>query len=265
MSTPEKDKKTKWHSPIYRGFQLDLRGENLKFQDNISLSDEALEIDAVITKGENVKVEKDIAAIFRGSNICEFKSETDYFSVNDYSKVFGYTGLYCAFRNVSMTDVTITIVVTKYPRNLVKFLEQERGLRVQGQGNGIHYILGDIYPVQILKTNNLSDDNLFLKNLRSNLTTIEMKKTLQALENAGVADKRDAYLACIIKSNWEIFREVINMMPELKERFLETAEQDGWLRDRDLEKAKKLIMRGYSVEDVAEAMELPVEMLKTSV
>ena len=253
MAAHDKEKTTKWHSPIYRGLQLDLRGNTLQFEDNVSLSEEALKIDAVVIKDADVQVEKDIGEIFKGHNICEFKSETDYFSIADYSKVIGYASLYSAFKNVLMTDITITIVVTKYPQKLVSFLENDRCLKVQDRGNGIHYIIGDIYPAQILETKKLSDDNLFLKNLRSNLTNTEMKKTLQALEKAGIVDKRDVYLACIIESNWEIFREVMKMIPELKERFLETAEEDGWLdewgRKRDIERARE-IARGLKQDNV---------------
>ena len=39
-----KENKTKWHAPIYRGLQLDLRENALQFEDNISLSAESLEI-----------------------------------------------------------------------------------------------------------------------------------------------------------------------------------------------------------------------------
>ena len=265
----KKEKKTKWHSPIYRGLQLDLRGNSLQFEDNISLSEEALEIDAVVIKDANIEVANDIGTIFKGHNICEFKSVTDYFSIADYSKVIGYASLYSAFKNILITDISITIIVTKYPQKLVKFLENERGLKVQDQGNGIHYIIGDIYPVQILETKKLSDDNLFLKNLRNNLTGAEMKQTHQALDEAGVVDKRDVYLACIIDSNLEVFREVMNVVPEFKERFLEMAEEDGWLVDRDIEKAKTIARNflrfGRPIEEVAVATELPIEMVKTLV
>ena len=47
------NKTTKWHSPIYRGLQLDLLGNDLEFQDEIQLSEEALIIDAVVIKKEN--------------------------------------------------------------------------------------------------------------------------------------------------------------------------------------------------------------------
>ena len=53
------NKTTKWHTPIYRGLQLDLRGNNLEFQDEIQLSEEALIIDAVvIKKNDDVQIKK---------------------------------------------------------------------------------------------------------------------------------------------------------------------------------------------------------------
>ena len=39
------------------------------------------------------------------------------------------------------------------------------------------------------------------------------------------------------------------MIPELKERFLETAEQDGWLTDRDRQRDIE-IARGLKVDNV---------------
>ena len=55
------------------------------------------------------------------------------------------------------------------------------------------------------------------------------------------------------------------MIPELKERFLETAEEDGWLRDRDIEKAKKMLKLDIPAEKIAEAMGLPLDMVRTLV
>ena len=240
MADQDKEKKTQWHSPMYRGLQLDLRGNTLRFDDNVCLSEEALRIDVVIEKDADIRVEKDIGAIFRVHNICELKSETDYFSVDDYAKVvYGYAGIYASLYSVCVNDITITIVVSKYPQKLVKFLEEERGLRVENKGNGIHYVVGDAFPVQILETKKLSKNNIFLRNLRSNLTQAELQETLQALEKAGVTDKRDAYLECLVRANWNTFREVIRMMPEFKEIFLETAEEDGWLEERDRKIARE--------------------------
>jgi hypothetical protein len=59
------------------------------------------------------------------------------------------------------------------------------------------------------------------------------------------------------------------MTAELREIFMETAEENGWLEDlensRVIEKAKriakKLLMEGYPIEKVAETTELPLEIV----
>jgi len=45
----------------------------------------------------------------------------------------------------------------------------------------------------------------------------------------------------------------------VREIFLEGAEEHGWLKTRDEKIAKKMLMRGVTVEDVAEIMEIPFE------
>jgi hypothetical protein len=55
------------------------------------LTTEPLKIDVVIIKKtKNVVIDKNIAAIFREHNVLEFKNPTDYVSVNDFYKVYGY-------------------------------------------------------------------------------------------------------------------------------------------------------------------------------
>jgi hypothetical protein len=235
LEDDKKNKKTDWHNPIYRGLQLDLREEPLHFQDEYPLSVEALRIDAVVTKDASTQVKKDIGRLFKCHNLFEFKSEKDSFSKHDYMKVIGYASLYAAFKHVDVSDITITIVVTMYPREAVRFLEKQRGLTVQDMGNGIHYVRGDVFETQILESRELHN-NIFLKNLRSNLAPVALKETLEALKQAGVADKRDAYLERIVKANWNAFREVAKMDVAFKEIFLKTAEEDGWLEERDKKK-----------------------------
>ena len=61
------------------------------------------------------------------------------------------------------------------------------------------------------------------------------------------------------------------MIPELKERFLETAEQDGWLDERDrkleLEKAREIArgfkLKNYPVDDISEITGLPLQEVET--
>jgi len=214
----------------------------------------------------HVQIKNDIGKLFRKYNICEFKNPRDSFSVNDYAKSIGYASLYSSFKNAPMTEITITIVLTMYPREVVRFLKNKRGLTVQDQGNGVHYVLGDVYPMQIIETKKLSKDNLFLKNIRTNLNLSEMQETILALNAAGVS-KRDIYFEGIVNANPDTFREVMNMNDEIMEIIFEVAEKTGRLdkiRQTDKEEiAKKMLSRGTLVEIVAEDTGLPYETVKS--
>ena len=71
------------------------------------------------------------------------------------------------------------------------------------------------------------------------------------------------YLDRLIRANLATFKEVMKMSETVKEIFLETAEENGWLDSRlesDRKKiARKLLSLGIPFEKVTEATELPVD------
>jgi len=274
-----------WHGAFFESLQLELHDykEHLKLQNEYQLSKEALRIDAlVIKKNKGVYIDKNIGRIFRGHNLFEFKSESDSLSVWDYNKVFGYAYQYSFSEHVSELDITLSIALTMYPRELIKHLKNERGLKVQNLGDGIHYIEGEVFPVQILEIKRLSPEkNIFLRNLRSNLSAEDISKAIQLGKEYGLLDK-SVYLERLIKANLSVFMEAIDVTESVMEIFMEGARKYGWL-DKEIEQkieqirmqdreetakkieqiraktAKKMLMRGDSVEEVAEIMELPIE------
>jgi len=250
-------------------YELHQYKDYLKFQNEHQLSKEALRMDVlIIKKDKGVRIEKNIGRIFREHNIFEFKSESDSFSLWDYNKVFGYAYLYSSFERVPMSEITVSIALTMFPRELVRSLENERGLKVQDLGDGLYYVGGEVFPVQILENKRLSpDSNVFLRNLRSNLSLEDMSNIIILGRVYNLLDKKNVYLDRVIKANPNAFKEAINMTEAVKEIFLEGAEKYGWLNDKyeqnkiqdRKETAKKMLMRGYSVEDAAEIVDLPIE------
>ena len=165
-----------------------------------------------------------------------------------------------------MSDITISVALTIFPRKLMKFLKNERMLNIQVMGDGIFYIVNEIVPIQILANKQLSPvSNLFLHNLRSNLSTEEMLNTLQLYRERKPLDDKNVYLDRLIKANLVVFKEALNMSETLKEIFLEGAEEYGWLDGKYVEKkrieqiAKNLLLLGISVEKVSEVTELSIE------
>ena len=274
MATETQNKdKTYWHDAFFEALQLELHQylEALKFVYEHQLSKQALIVDVlVIRKEHDITIEKNIGKIFRAINLFEFKSEKDGLTVDDYNKVMGYGYLYASSSHAHVSDITISFAVTVHPRNLLNYLEHDRKFKVTLSDDGIYRIDGDTFPVQILESKKLSPDkNLFIKNLRSNLDMAEAQRTVDAYKELKEFESKNAYIYRLAGANPAVFRELMAVndtaIREVVVRAL--AEEGGWLKEhdqaRDIEKAKKMLKLDIPAEKVAEAMELPLDMVKT--
>ena len=217
--------KVYWHEAFYEALELELYQykDALVFLTEHQLSEEALRMDVVIVKKDKgVQIEKNIGRIFKEHNIFEYKSESDSFSIWDYNKILGYAFLYSSFEKIPMSDITLSIVLTKHPREFEKFLKNDRGLVMRDLGDGIYYVDDDVVPIQILESKRLSsDNNLFLRNLRSNLSVEDMLKTLLSFKERKPLDEKNVYLDRLIKANRDVFKEAMNMSGTIKKVILE--------------------------------------------
>jgi hypothetical protein len=162
--TPEnlpEDERISWHPAFFEAIQLELEeyGDYLQFISEYQLTKEPLRIDVVIIKkSRDIPIKKNIAAIFRKDNIVEYKSPDDYVSVEDFYLVYGYACLYVTLNKVSIQDLTLTFVESRYPRELITHLKEERGYTVEEKQPGIYTIKGDILPIQIIDSRKLSGE-----------------------------------------------------------------------------------------------------------
>ena len=130
-------------------------------------------------------------------------------------------------------------------------------------GNGVYYISNGYFPIQILESKKLSKTNLFLRNLRSNLTTEDAVAVVKAYGELRDVEKKNAYLDGLIKANIGTFREAMKVSEAVKELFLEAAEENGWFDERAKEIAKNLLLLGDPIDKVAKATNLPIEMVRS--
>ena len=256
-----------WHEAFFEALQLEFHRyqDSLEFEDEYPLSKEALIMDVlVIKKKPGERIDKNIGRILKTHNVFEFKSEVDSLTERDYNKVVAYALLYSSFTPASVLDITVSFAVTVRPRELLKYLKEERGFAIRTAEVGIYYVEGDTFPVQILESKLLPpEENLFLRNLRSNLSTEDVTKTAEAYKRLKPFEKKNVYLDRLIQANREAFKEAMTVSSVVKELFFEVAEQDGWFADREFEKAKaiakKMLLRGRPVEEVVEDTGLPYE------
>jgi hypothetical protein len=167
-----------------------------------------------------------IAEMFRGYNIIEYKSPEDSFSINDFYKVYAYACLYKTLEKVDIGDLTLSVILTGYPRELMRHLRQVRGYAVERRHPGVHEIKGDILPIQVIESRRLEgDENFWLRNLGCDLTVGELNEVLRMLREKGMGYNLNAYLATVLKANRTVVEANMEAVSPEWERIIEKI---GW-------------------------------------
>lgn len=169
--------KLQWHPAFYAGIQIELEKDasNLTFENEHQLGTKPKEIDVLIIKKDaETPIQTNLGKIFRRYNIVEYKSPTDYLSIDDFYKVYGYACFYktdtVTVNEIPFEEITITFVCRRYPQKLMTHWKNVRGYHIVKQDDGIFYITGDVIPMQLIVTSLLSKEkNLWLSNLTDQL------------------------------------------------------------------------------------------------
>jgi hypothetical protein len=231
---PEKNR-IAWHPAFFEAIRLELEPyrDRLEFMSEYPLTAEPLRVDVlIIKKPGDLVITKNIAAIFRGVNIVEYKSPGDYVSVEDFYKVYGYACLYVSLNKVPITDVTLSFVGSRYPRSLVSHLGGIRNFSVEERDRGIYTVEGDIIPIQIIENRRLSaEENGWLKDLDRELSPGELLRLSAAVDRLGKAAFLRAYLDAVFRANPGSIQEVLRMSDAaltLEQVFEEAGLIDKW-------------------------------------
>lgn len=231
---PEKEV-LQWHPAFYAGMQIELKDEkeNLIFENEHQLSKKPMGIDVLIIKKEKaLPVRKNIGRIFRMYNIVEYKSPTDYLSIDDFYKVYGYAYFYKEDTGnadeIPLEELTITLVSEGYPAKLFRHLRKRRGCRVEEIENGIYYVKDDFIPIQIIVTSRLSEkENLWLKNLTNHIGgTGSARRLIDEYEKHNRDELYRAVMEIIVQANEETFQEVKGMCNALRELMKDEIEME---------------------------------------
>ena len=215
-----------WHPAFYASMQIELEEEreNLIFENEHQLGTKPKEIDVLIVKKESsVPVRKNIGRIFRKHNIIEYKSPADSLRVDDYYKVYGYACFYKSDTeegdSISITEITLTFVSSRYPRTLARHLQEVRGYTVEKREDGIYIVGGDIFPIQLIVTKELSQkENLWLHGLTDDMEDVqEAKELVLDYENHRKSMLYESVMDIIVRANYQKFEEVSGMCKALEE------------------------------------------------
>lgn len=226
-----------------------------------------MQIDVLIIKKRTDEViHKNIGQIFRKHNIIEYKSPTDYLSVDDFWKVYGYALFYKSESSnvdaIKISELTITYVSMGYPESLMKYLSENLGLSIEKQGKGIYYITNDRIPMQILVSSELSEEeNLWLKGLSNNINDVSIVDRLSREYNEHQTDELyKAAMNIIVRANREQFEEVTDMCEALREIWaddIERAKNETKEEERN-ESIRRMIIScrdfGVTLEQIQETL-----------
>ncbi|MDR2745844.1 MAG: hypothetical protein LBB77_00230 [Treponema sp.] len=229
----------------------------------------------IILKPPGVEIRHAIGRLFKAVNIVEYKSPEDSFTVKDFYKVYAYGALYAAINGeVDLSDLTLTFVVSRHPRELLKYFREVRGYEIEPGGSGISQVKGDYLPMQIIECPKLTEENsLLLKGLRKNLKREEAASILEEGKKRGKETSLDAYFDAIFHANPRPFQEVVKMgdgsltfEDVLMEagfipKWIEKGREEGIEKGRE-EAAQNMLKKGWSIEETAETVGLDIEKVR---
>lgn len=276
MAKDEKET-LQWHPAFYAGIQIEFEDEadKLIFENEHQLGTKPKEIDVlIIKKRPDVQIQKNLGKIFRTHNLIEYKSPTDSLSIDDFYKVYGYACFYksdtTAVDEIPSEEITITFVCKRFPRNLVQKLLGTRRLTLQKVDDGIHYLIGDHFPIQIVVTSQLSaENNFWLRNLTNDLQDRSLPDTLfrkYQPKQHNILYK--SVMNIIIRANNELFRREKPMCEALMELMQEEMDalreqcREQYIAESKKELVQKKLAKGKSIEEIADALEEPVEVIE---
>ena len=121
----------------------------------------------------------------------------------------------------------------RYPRELIRHLKEVRHYTIDNPEEGIYYVIGDILPIQVLVTNQLSPEkNLWLYSLTDTLE--DMSVTRRLLEDYKKNKENQLYqsvMEIIVKANEnrlkEGKRDMCNALLELMKDELDEKREEG--------------------------------------
>jgi len=257
-----------WHPAFYEAIQAELVDYNdiLSFEAEHVLNTEPLRVDVLIIKNpQKAIIKKNIGTIFKAVNIVEFKSQTDNLSYEDFHKVCAYTNLFLSLNKTTVTNITMTIVLTSLPQSFKRYIINSCGYNLIKKFPGIHEVIGNMFPIQIIETKELSKaENIWLSGLGRIIDIDDIENIL--FEQNKIKNKihLGAYLNVIAEANRNVMMEVLKVSKTrsaLQEMIIEAGLAEIWKNEKGFEVADTMYAEGESIEKISKYTKIPVNEL----
>lgn len=231
--------KVQWHPAFAAALHIELQDELEKIiiEEEHLLGKKPMQMDVLVIKKKSDEIlEKNIARIFRKHNVIEYKSPDDSLNVNDFYKVMGYACFYQSdtekVEEINPEDITVTFVCNAYPRKMIEHLKLVRNIQIVKQEKGIYYLIGGMFPMQLLITKQLSKKmNYWLRSLRADLKAGgEIRELVERYEKNKDSNWCQAVMEVIMRANWreaEVEKKMCDALRELFADELAESRADG--------------------------------------
>lgn len=272
------NEKLQWHPAFCSALRIELAeaADSITFMEEKLLSKKPMQVDVLAIKNLDERIRKNIGCIFREYNIIEYKSPTDYLSINDFYKVFGYA---CFFQSdtehvmdIHPNEITITFADSHFPVTMVNHICSTYGFGVEQFDEGIYYITGAWFPIQIIVIPRLSEkENYWLHNLRDDLKSGgEIRMLLERYEPHKDSGLYQSVMDVIMRANWKEVEVEKAMCDALKELFADELEE-SWGKGKLVEfqngKANEIriirrkLEKGLTAGEIAGLLELEADYI----
>lgn len=124
---------------------------------------------------------------FRIHNQIEFKGKNDPLTIHGYHLILGRAHLYLGEKEISVADMTVTIISARKPINVLRHRQDDVKWEDIGEG---HYVSSDILPVHLIVINELPIEP---KNYPLLLFAASKNKFRQFLERI-IKEENSAYI-----------------------------------------------------------------------
>ena len=207
-----------WHPAFFAAIVADFDDYRnvLKFHCEDQLTSEPLRIDCVIIKKrKGAIVRKSIAGIFRGVNLLEYKNPKESLSIRDFHKAHSYVTLHAAIRGTPIADMTLSFVVSVFPREVIRHVKGAWKCAVEKTHPGIYTVVGAPFPMQFIDSREVpAEESEFLRNLRRHGTEEGVrvfKRLAPRVKELGKRLNLGAYVDVMAQQNALAVQEVIEM------------------------------------------------------
>ena len=132
-------------------------------------------------------------------------------------------------------------------------------MQVKTFDKGIYYLVGDIFPMQLIVTYQLSEEeNLWLKNITNHLENRHTaEKLIKEYQKHDQEELYQSVMNIIIQANQETFKEEKSMLEVLREIFKDELEEKR--KDGRVEIITTTLSKGHTPEQIADFIGIPLE------